>query len=877
MVGCLLTVVWATGCPWGPIGRGTEFPLGQGDRIEESAGQSSNSSRFLPEKSVENPDSPAPTGPDDGSKRSRSSTDDDARTVAKKPLGGEQSEEGDNDRDRARYERILADDTWIRDAEVWDQYSDEPVFRWRYPAFEDMLVGPSEAGPILAEFVDHAEPVVAANAAIGLSRLESPAWFKKGSGTVAGTARRVLRTTVPDPFLNHAGDSSVTEELSRAIRNQRLDLPIRRAAAESLASLDHPSPVPPLRELLDDYSAENRQTRSFRSPAVHAELIRGLAWHVRPADDPRFSVALANDDADVKLAALRSWIGDRSSPLPEAARWLRQDRDWRVRAAALTAMARRPDQGVCEYLAVAVDDPVLKVRVAAIAGLGELSSGQSKSILENLLDHPTNRIRAEAVSALAVMNVQETVLAAAGDKSWQVRTAVARALSKWSDRNSAAVARELLEDRSCKVQQETVTAVAEWPLSAAGPILLSAMTSEVYVTRRSAAEQLKNRWLPASEFPRDGSVEQRAEVLRNLENHFRREIGFLDENSPSVDELAATDGQTKEISPDRQAYVRELLEQLSDQSSPESMRRETISKLAETGPELVALLERLAYDRKLRIPEAVYRDVLPDVNPVFEVLYGLMSRDVLVRRRAADGLAKLAAERPLRRLSMDRLSSLCLTETDPLVWGGVFQAVAEDGSETSAGIAYTAISHSSPEVRRLACRHLGSHARADHVRFLTPALEDSSAVVVRAAAEALGLIGHADAIEPLERLLVTANESLRVDVAIALARLKAPSGPLELERLSYSADESIRHRVAVAMGRIGDRAFTGQLIRLLDDRHTIRRAALESLPKVAGHDVAELSGGQKLGFDQRLELWKDWSQRQSGGLVERPGEVGRKR
>ena len=29
-------------------------------------------------------------------------------------------------------------------------------------------------------------------------------WFKKGSGTVAGTARRVLRTSVPDPFLNQA-------------------------------------------------------------------------------------------------------------------------------------------------------------------------------------------------------------------------------------------------------------------------------------------------------------------------------------------------------------------------------------------------------------------------------------------------------------------------------------------------------------------------------------------------------------------------------------------------------------------------------------------------------------------------------------------------
>jgi hypothetical protein len=30
------------------------------------------------------------------------------------------------------------------------------------------------------------------------------AWFKKVSGTVAGTARRVLRTTVPDTFLNQA-------------------------------------------------------------------------------------------------------------------------------------------------------------------------------------------------------------------------------------------------------------------------------------------------------------------------------------------------------------------------------------------------------------------------------------------------------------------------------------------------------------------------------------------------------------------------------------------------------------------------------------------------------------------------------------------------
>ena len=35
------------------------------------------------------------------------------------------------------------------------------------------------------------------------TEFSSPLGFKKGSGTVAGTAHRVLRTTVPDPFLNH--------------------------------------------------------------------------------------------------------------------------------------------------------------------------------------------------------------------------------------------------------------------------------------------------------------------------------------------------------------------------------------------------------------------------------------------------------------------------------------------------------------------------------------------------------------------------------------------------------------------------------------------------------------------------------------------------
>ena len=55
--------------------------------------------------------------------------------------------------------------------------------------------------------------------------LGNSAWFKKGSGAVAGTGGlrpkvgRVLRTAVPDPFLNHAGNpSSQQSKIPSAVR-----------------------------------------------------------------------------------------------------------------------------------------------------------------------------------------------------------------------------------------------------------------------------------------------------------------------------------------------------------------------------------------------------------------------------------------------------------------------------------------------------------------------------------------------------------------------------------------------------------------------------------------------------------------------------------
>jgi hypothetical protein len=104
-----------------------------------------------------------------------------------------------------------------------------------------------------------------------------------------------------------------------------------------------------------------------------------------------------------------------------------------------------------------------------------------------------------------------------------------------------------------------------------------------------------------------------------------------------------------------------------------------------------------------------------------------------------------------------------------------------------------------------------------------------------------------------------------VEAAVALTRLGDPSGPDALERLAYSSDDAVRLQVAAAMGELARAEFLPALIRFLDDRQSIRRAALESLPRVAGRDVAEeASGGARganghvLDFAQRIDLWKQW-------------------
>lgn len=734
---------------------------------------------------------------------------------------------------------------WIREVRQLAETGGKPRRRWRYPALEEMLNQESDQGVdptsfLLAELAGE-NPDVATNAAIALTRLDN------GSGMA---------------------------QLVRAVGDSQRLLPMRCAAAEALGSLRIPSPRRDLRDLLARHGPPSPGRSRPYFPELHSALLRGLAGHVDPVAEPcfllvlqtPFPLALHKEVATVKVDALGVLAAIPAAQLSQPARRAivrsLNDGDPRVRVAALGVIGQAEYPGAYPHLSRGLRDSQADVRAAALAGLGRLGNPQSLATLEETLHHREAAMREAAVSALAAMRQETLVLEAAGDQSWRVRLAVARSIRRFPTPRAAAVALEMVDDRSSQVQREIVEAVRTWPLPMAGRVLLAAIAKQEYWVRCEAHAQLvAANWTPADDFDPLAPIGQRADDAKRLERLFREQIGF----APTSNALHQRPPLVQRVSAERLARVEPLLWRLSAPDTPRSVRHRAIADLVEVGPGLVDVLELIALERRQVLPEAVYRQVLPGIQTEFDLLDRLISNEVVLRRHAAGDLAELALDGPLGNLAVARLADVVVYESDSLVWQSVLRAIASDPREPAVRLAYAAAGHATSEVRRRACMHLAAHPARAHVPVLVPSLTDAKTAVACEAARALGLSGSPAAVGPLREQLARPNELLRVELALALARLGDRSGLEAMELLAYSPDETILRTVAISMGEIGDAAFIPSLIRMLDDRRSVGVAALASLPKVVGRDVAKSPDGQIGNFSERCEAWKRWYLRQRGG------------
>jgi HEAT repeat protein len=686
-----------------------------------------------------------------------------------------------------------------------------PTWHWRHPGVEELAARSGARQVDFHAYLGDKDAIVAANAAIALAR---------------------------------GGDAAGATHLAEAVRTRTIKLPMRCAAIESLASLDGEGITQTLSELLDEYGNSAGGNTSGYVTELHIELLRGLARHIDPAEDARLLAALRSASPEVRLAAVRAWGNGRHGTLPPEVVEMASDSDWRVRVAALEALSARQHPELLQHLTAALEDMDLQVRLAAIAALGRLDAGQAKATLAGLLKDRSESIRAEAVAALAHSGAEQSVLGAAGDEKWRVRLQVARALADIPVQEATAVALRLLDDPSAEVQREAVVAIAQWPIERGGPLLLEALGKPAFMTRQAATRALAAKWPPAIEFPAAKPPPQRAEVLAKLQLQFRRDF---------ADRLR--DQQVKQASATAPAGVAPaVLDRVQT-----LLRQGDFDALGRLGPELIDALEQLALERGQLLPASVYHDLLSPREPVFAALERLHSPELSQRRRAAEELLRTASEHPLRRLAIARLCDLVMAESDGLVWRSVLQITAGDASEPAVRLAYAAIGHASPEVRRRAAENLAAHPSSAHAKVLLPALEDDDRAVVLAAVRALGLTGHVDDTRPLAKLLAAGNEELQLETAAALVRLGDPAGKAALERLAYSRDFQTRTRVAAMMGELGHGEFAPILVRMLADTDAgVMRAALASLPKVAQRDIGQTPGAVTTSTNEQIRRWKEW-------------------
>jgi hypothetical protein len=83
-----------------------------------------------------------------------------------------------------------------------------------------------------------------------------------------------------------------------------------------------------------------------------------------------------------------------------------------------------------------------------------------------------------------------------------------------------------------------------------------------------------------------------------------------------------------------------------------------------------------------------------------------------------------------------------------------------------------------------------------------------------------------------------------------------------LEQLSTSADTAVRVRAAQAMGQTGDPAFMPALMTMLNDGTEVQAAAIASLERTTGRDVAKPADGRAVTTEERARAWQLWYREQ---------------
>ena len=141
----------------------------------------------------------------------------------------------------------LTEDRWVRAIPTAGSNSRGPQFRWRHPSIEPVQWQTADLAVQLRQALDNDNPVIAANAAIFSARVGST-----------------------------SNDGLTSERLAQVVRNARLKMPQRCAAAESLGLVREPAAGRTVQKLLDEFGQQ--EDAATYQVDLHVDLLHALSW-----------------------------------------------------------------------------------------------------------------------------------------------------------------------------------------------------------------------------------------------------------------------------------------------------------------------------------------------------------------------------------------------------------------------------------------------------------------------------------------------------------------------------------------------------------------------------------------------------------------------
>ncbi|WP_158545426.1 HEAT repeat domain-containing protein [Bremerella cremea] len=258
----------------------------------------------------------------------------------------------------------------------------------------------------------------------------------------------------------------------------------------------------------------------------------------------------------------------------------------------------------------------------------------------------------------------------------------------------------------------------------------------------------------------------------------------------------------------------------------------------------------------------LFEVLLPQCDPAFLRLQEATQGSSQMTLIALRDLELRSEQAPLPELILWRLGQHT-HRFNSLDWQTIMGIVKQDKRPATESLVRQAIGHDDPLVRMRACEHVTQFPLPDVVHPLEDSLEHESPDVRCAAIRALSKLDGPNHREMFVTMLLDREVDVQLAAAQALDEANDPRGVQHIYRMTYSSSRETRLKGARAIAARQNQVDLPELIRLLDDETSIRKAALEGLSSLVPAENNPPPKNTVISLEAQSIAWKNWFDRQS--------------